>query len=147
VITSSGCCAAMAPEGRPARPAGTSVSSTTFLFALSRLRASHCSIQTSLDRWRVRVHSSVRAGSYGTHVAHPRWAFRSPPPPRLPVPPGDTLERRARGASALVRDVSRVVSARLGPCFRVGRLGFDDAHHEEGGVEGLHAEEGGQRSS
>jgi hypothetical protein len=36
VITSSACWADMAFEGRPGRPAGTSVSSTTFLFILSR---------------------------------------------------------------------------------------------------------------
>ena len=36
MIKSSACCAVMAFEGRPGRPAGTSVSSTTFLFTLSR---------------------------------------------------------------------------------------------------------------
>jgi hypothetical protein len=96
VITSAACWADMAFEGRPGRPAGTSVSSTTFLFTLSRAIARRTArFRQARTPWRVRVlsdlarvasHSSTsvavrsrsfRAPRYGSTCSSHRWRFAS----------------------------------------------------------------------
>jgi hypothetical protein len=56
--------------------------------------------------------------------------------------PCDTLEQRTREASALVQDVWRGVGP--GPASEWEGSVFDDAFHDQGGAEALHAGEGGE---
>ena len=58
--------------------------------------------------------------------------------------PCDTLKQQPPELWLLVREVCRAVSARPDPASEWEGSVFDDALHDQGGAEALHAGEGGQ---